>query len=186
MLRLSSYFAFNQKLALIVSIVSIVSIGNNAQFACASQSNPKWIWIDNRMEDVDSAYFQKVFSVDDETNSAQMRIIGYLSDVEVFINGEFAGEATGNGPIVDFDVTTCLNKGKNLIAVHCKKRDRLPAVFVQVVLGFPNGESKSIYADGTWKASVQPTPKWSSSADAANRWISAKVVGDMAPEFHAE
>jgi len=96
---------------------------------------------------------------------------------ELFLNGEKVGESQGE---VDawrqgarFDVGARLKAGDNLVAVRASNATRGAAG----VLARLDVDGKSWSSDGSWRASAQPAPGWSTPGFDDARWAAVRSLG---------
>jgi len=147
------------------------------------QGNANWIWTQETKKDKDSTvFFRKKIEVPEKLQKATM-IITADDQYVVYLNGKKIGsDVSLNGwPMAEeYDVTSQIKAGQNLIAVQVKNdANTYGALLCEINFTFQDDKVQTIVSDASWRISLLEVHDWlQEQFDDAN-WSEAKVLGSF-------
>jgi hypothetical protein len=160
----------------------------------ASQESPtasftwgNWIW----SPDAESAFlappgerfFRKPFEISSGQSIARALLHVAVDDnAEIFLNGMRVGAYIGWNPYREFDVTSLVSTGRNVIAVRAVnasfgfKTNNPAGLLVNVDVHFNDGGRKEIVSGSDWLCSTNEVSGWTQTNLNDHGWMSAKSV----------
>lgn len=145
-----------------------------------------WIWFPEGDPKTDapvaSRYFRRLFDLPDPhaVRRAQIRVTADDRFI-LWINGHKIGEGASWATLPQFDITSALHKGSNLIAIQGENSAAPvtlnPAGMTAALdLEFTDGSHQNIRTDSHWQTSQTGAPDWNTLAFDAANWSSALVT----------
>ncbi len=160
-----------------LAIVSTTVMGIPTTSAAAVDA-PYWIWTPDqpagRVPQGD-CYFRKTISLPEKFSG----FIEIAADdtYEVYVNGREVGRGKSWEIFQQFDISSELKVGKNVIAVKVTNRNGSDAGLAgRVELTSTSGE-RTFVTNPTWKCNTSVWPLWTSSSYRDKRWKASKNLG---------
>ena len=140
---------------------------------------PQWIWsADQRTGSVPEGVccFRKSFTVDEPT-AGELKIAAD-DEYEAFLNGRRIGTGKTTEALDQYDVTSFLRTGENLIAVRVTNtQGSTAALGVRLTIKDGVRGTKTVGTDATWLTNVWPLPLWHTPLYNDSRWAEAQTLG---------
>lgn len=145
----------------------------------ARADDAQWIWAPQASAESGprTAYFRRVF----ELGRPESGAVEIAADerYELFVNGRSIGQGRNWRSLDNYDITTALVPGRNVIAVKVIKEADGPAGLVARVAVKQSGNTHVSHStDDQWRASVAEQPHWQARLE-AGEWADAKVLGAL-------
>ncbi len=147
----------------------------------------QWIWFPEGKPEVSAPiaarYFRRSFDIDPHrVVRTATCLLAADSKSEVFINGKHAGAANSHRMAAQFEVTSLVRAGTNLIAASAEnvdwEDDPNPAGFIAWLrVEFERGEPLLIATAGDWKSSNVEIAGWKDMEFDETGWVSARQLG---------
>jgi alpha-L-rhamnosidase len=137
-----------------------------------------WIWMEGHIKENGSRIFlRKSFDngADFKVISARIRLTAD-NEFDLYLNGELLGKGEHWEDLDEFDVTTEIREGKNVIAIEARNREG----DCGVLLGFErvpeDGKTLTLRSDDSWKVTDQAVEGWQNPDLDDSSWKQAVVV----------
>lgn len=156
------------------------SVGNKAKPATSGGGLWKWIWAGDGPMPPETLYFRHAFVLAKKPVSARLLITADDS-YSAFINGgKPIAEANDWTTVREYDVTSALNAGDNLLAVACKNTAGPGGLIYKLILKTSLGRTITLVSDEGVRVTRNPHPPvaWTSVSFDDQRWKFARVVAD--------
>lgn len=118
----------------------------DAPFSAAAD----WIWLDSANGE---RRFQKTFALDQAPAQARLRVTGD-DGYRAWVNGEEVGSGQHWQHVQEFDVTSRLRAGANVMAISAHNRGGPAGMIAELLLTDAKGGTRRLATDATWLASV--------------------------------
>ncbi len=150
----------------------------------ASADEAEWIWVGNtRAGDVipagESGYFRKAINLRADAEA----IIEITADDRyvLYVNGRQIGSGNSRGQMQQYDVSTSMDIGRNMVAVAATNvRGDTAAIAVRVSIRPLNSNQWYTFSsDASWKSSSDAEPNWQSAVFNDNTWSQASAFGPL-------
>jgi alpha-L-rhamnosidase len=150
-----------------------------------------WIWLPEgnpaSSAPVGRRYFRRTVTVPDGRPVRTAHLLMTADNEFVaFINGQRVGAGNNFKSVSDFDVTTQLHAGENVIAVEATNAGDSPnpaGLIGELRIEFAAGEPLVVGTGADWKSADRANAGWQRVGVDASGWAAAKVLGNngMAP-----
>ena len=148
-------------------------------WAALAAEQPQWIWSpEQRAGSVPegTCCFRKLFTVD-EPAAGELRIAAD-DEYEAFLNGRRIGTGKSTEALDQYDVTSFLRSGQNLIAVRVTNtRGSTAALGVRLTVKDRTRGTLTFSSDATWLTNLWPLPLWHTPLYNDSRWEEAQTLG---------
>ena len=145
-----------------------------------SAAEPQWIWSHEKATEKAEAgecAFRKTFQAT-RVGDAKLEIAAD-NRFELFINGRHVGSGEGWTQRKQFDITSLLLPGRNLVAVRALNEGESPAgLMVQLHLKPTIGVAEKIVSDASWKVDSKPPRGWQGPEFDDSKWAAAAELGE--------
>ncbi len=163
-------------------------IGGNPQPVAQVEGCP-WVWFPegNPAENAPAGkrYFRKVVPIPAGVNVSAATLIATADNrMIVRANGQKAGEASRWENLHRFDLASCIEPGRNAIAIEAENPIPSPAGLVgRLVVALDDGTELTVPVDASWKCADRPGDGWTQPEFDDSTWVAARELGPfgMAP-----
>ena len=111
----------------------------------------KWIWLKDSRLSGTKIEFSREFELSGHAVSGRLQAVADFSFVDIRINGKSVGQTSGLGPLLQFDVSRYLLKGKNLVSISARSSGKAPAVGLRLDWTDAKGGRGSVFSNEKWK-----------------------------------
>ncbi|MCA9105869.1 MAG: hypothetical protein KDA83_10610, partial [Planctomycetales bacterium] len=141
----------------------------------------QWIWAPGpEKDDIDtgSCYFRRTFSLE---RPEQGEITIAADDhYELYLNGRRIGQGTASRRLDRYDISSLLDRGKNVLAVKVENvQGNTAALVARVRIKEQNGPWRSYSTNENWKTNLRPLPLWQTELYNDRRWNPAQEFGPL-------
>lgn len=128
---------------------SAAEVGDSAW----TTSLPEWIWPGDDRHGAGAATFRRVFSLEEEPESARLRVTADFAAVRIEVNGRHAGEIEAYDPPTEIDLRPFLATGKNAIVLAAEGVPGPSAIAASVAIGGDEEDSAgwTVATSEDWK-----------------------------------
>ncbi|MBU63708.1 MAG: hypothetical protein CMI26_14540, partial [Opitutae bacterium] len=145
-------YSRKMKLPRILYLLSLLIVSTTTQAA------PEWIWIkDGRKANV-RAEFNRSVPIVDHLRSARLQAIADGASLTIRINGQVLDQVPAQGPLIDREVTSLLQKGENMLSLTAVSVNDAPAVALQLDWTDAKGKNGSLFTNSKWKTNGATAP----------------------------
>lgn len=138
---------------------------------------PQWIWHAEPSAPPGAVrYFRKSFDLR-HTDRARLEITADNA-FEAFLNGDRVAAGDDWSRVREFDVTSRLVFGKNVLAVKVTNEGGPAGLLVRALIDVRGGTQVNVLSDATWKASANAPDGWTSLAFDDAAWPPARSLGE--------
>jgi putative heme-binding domain-containing protein len=162
--------------------VTITLFGLALSSAPLSAQEAEWIWSpDHEKEDVPAGaacHFRKTVTL----RAPEAGQIAVAADdvYELFINGRKIGGGESTKKLDEYDLSSYLSRGVNVISIKATNRSgKTAAVAARLTLKEKNGNWRSYSTNNTWKTSLGPLPLWNTAIYNDRGWSNAQSFGQL-------
>jgi len=142
----------------------------------------KWIWHPTEKGDGQRVLLRKAFELPNGAISkAQVRCTAD-DRFTLWVNGTQVGEGDSWGTTYDFDVTTLLRPGSNLIAVAAANVGGPCGFRLAARVDIAGAQPVWLLSDGTWRTEARQVNNWTALELDDAGWPQAQVLGDWGAE----
>lgn len=144
----------------------------------------KWLWSEAPAPadaEKESRFFRHVVELpQDRTIKAARFLLTADDELELFINGAAASQATSWRQLHHVDVTPHLRAGQNVLALHVRNNANTPGgVIGRLTIDFAEGESIVVPIDETWRVATHAAEGWQQGDFDDASWAEPIAVGTM-------
>lgn len=146
----------------------------------------KWIWSSpDKSQPEGTVFFRAAMAVTEQSQIQSADLVVTADNLyEVYLNGKFVGESTGNPNDWNrpkrFDVAALLNAGDNTIAVGAANTAPGPAgLLMRLVVKLADGQEVALVTDSAWKFSPREQSNWQQPDFNDQAWKNAGVVANF-------
>ena len=123
-----------------------------------------------------TCYFRKSFTLD-EPAAGDLKIAAD-DEYEAYLNGRRIGTGGGTGQLDQYDVSSFLRSGENLLAVRVTNRQGSTAALgVRLTVKARARGLVTISSDASWLTNVWPLPLWQTPLYNDSRWANSQALG---------
>lgn len=131
----------------------------------------QWIWFPKDNTAAGIRYFEKHFSIPDDTTISSARMIIQVDDSsKVLVNGKLVGKTFSWKNPLNIDVERFIRAGNNTIKIQAGNKNGPAGLVCKLVVISDQGTEVQVVSDGTWKASDEKDNNISS-------WKRVKLLG---------
>lgn len=141
------------------------------------ESPASWIWGTNRSPFGERGYFRKTFSLEKDIKSAFVQMTGD-DGFTLFVNGSKVGSGGfSREHIYIFEITSFLQKGKNVMAIEDYSPADPAGVILECTLNYLDGSVEIFATDASWRFSPSPEEGWLKVDFDDSKWKNAVEIG---------
>ncbi|NLH16470.1 MAG: hypothetical protein GX455_07825 [Phycisphaerae bacterium] len=148
----------------------------------------KWIWYSEGNPAISAPvaqrYFRRVFDLNPNRRIQSAQIVMTADNrFELWVNGQRAGTGDNFHETYEFDVTSLLQPGVNILAVAAENGGDKPnpAGLVGCLVGeYTDGKTMSIPTDEQWQTSIRVKSNWMTDTASKIGWFCAMELGGYA------
>jgi len=147
--------------------------------AVEAAEGTQWIW--SPQHETGSVpegpcFFRKSFTVE-EPAAADLKIAAD-DEYEAYLNGRRIGAGESTEQLDQYEVTSFLRSGENLLAIRVdNKKGATAALGARLTVKDRSGRVAAISSDASWLTNVWPLPFWQTPMYNDSRWNKAQTLG---------
>ena len=137
-----------------------------------------WIWHPTQKGIDKLVYFRKIFNIPKEKQISKA-LLRATADNEftAFLNGQEIGKGTAWNTVYEFDVTSPLKNGENILAIRAKNtRGDICGLIVSLKITFADSSFLLVNSDGSWKTSQRARENWNRLSFNDRNWRKVKII----------
>jgi hypothetical protein len=134
-----------------------------------------WIW--NQSATLPAYYFRKKFARNAGTISSAKITITCDNSYKLYVNGQLVGSDLSWWTVEEYNVSSKLTSGENVIAVEGGGDTGVDALLCELLITFSDGSTQRISSDGLWKVHAVSESNWNTVSYDDTSWILATVLG---------
>ena len=137
----------------------------------------KWIWDPKGAETRHTCWFRKVFDVP-AGRKVSKAVVRLTADntYTLFVNGKKIGAGDNWKELGQYDVTSDLAPGRNVLAIEGGNIDGPFGLIVGMTITLDNGEVVSVPSDDSWRTSLKPVAGWKKPGLDDQSWAKAREI----------
>ncbi len=136
-----------------------------------------WIWGTNRSPFGERGYFRKIFFINKDIKDAFVQMTGD-DGFTLFVNGsKIASGGFSWGKIYTFNITSFIQKGRNVVAIEDYSPVDPAGVILECTLNYKDGSTEIFVTDSSWKFSPSPEEGWLEADFNDSHWQNAVEIG---------
>lgn len=142
----------------------------------------EWIWHPAEpVAEYAHRYFRKTFEIPTKPDMALLRITAD-NIYHLCVNGKLVGTDPNWTTAETYDLTACLTRGRNVIAIDVHNIDGPAGLLGQMVVRCPGHEVLRTDTDRSWRVSERAEDHWREADFDDSRWAGAKSIGKAPAE----
>ncbi len=162
------------------SLLSMVlTLGLFLGTAWSTEPEAQWIWTPNPtglLGPSKSCHFRKAFQVSSVRQGHV--VVATPGRYELYVNGRRIASGTSTDPWERHEVSTFLNRGRNLVAIRVDQtQDVAMALAARIEIVDAAGHKHVFLSDNTWVTNARPLPFWYTPLYNDGRWEAAEQLG---------
>jgi len=138
-------------------------------------TSPEWIWAPPAAQEQETVHLRREFELSRKPSRADVAI-AVDNSYTLCVNGVEVGKGEGWSVAARWDVTTFLQKGRNVIAVEARNAGGPAGVLARLTAKF-GGKTTRIDSNTSWRASREAPPDWTQAAFDDSAWDPAASLG---------
>ncbi len=143
----------------------------------------QWIWHEKARGDKKAIFCRRSFDID-PGKKIERAVVKITADDHfvLFINGHKVGEGRNWALISQYDVSSSMQSGKNVIAVRAYNGGGACGLLVAMRVQLEGGKTIEIKSDSQWRCTCGEPDAWTAADLDDSDWDDAVVVGEYGDE----